>query len=51
MRYVIVLEGNNDLGMLTHEKEVSEAEHGAEVRRVVGAYEQILRGLMPRASK
>jgi len=42
VRYVIVLEGINDLGMLTHEKEVSDAEHEAEVRRVIGAYEQII---------
>jgi lysophospholipase L1-like esterase len=42
VRYVILLEGINDLGMLTHEKEVSEAEHEAEVRRVIGAYEQII---------
>lgn len=42
VRYVIVLEGINDLGMLTHEKEVSEAEHEAEVKRVIGAYEQII---------
>ena len=41
-RYVIVLEGINDLGMLTHEKEVSDAEHEAEVKRVIGAYEQII---------
>jgi len=42
VRCLIVLEGINDLGMLTHEKEVSEAEHEAEVRRVIGAYEQII---------
>jgi len=42
VRWVIVLEGINDLGMLTHEGEVSEAEHQAEVRRVIGAYEQIV---------
>jgi len=30
------------LGMLTHEGEVSDAEHQAEVKRVIGAYEQIL---------
>lgn len=42
VRYLIVLEGINDLGMLTHEKEVSEAEHAVEVRRVVAAYEQII---------
>ncbi len=40
--YVIVLEGINDLGMLTHEREVSEKEHEAEVKRVIGAYEQII---------
>lgn len=42
VRYVIVLEGINDLGMLTHEKEVPEEEHAAEVQRVIGAYEQIV---------
>ena len=42
VRCVIVLEGINDLGMLTHEKEVSEAEHEAETRRVIAAYEQII---------
>jgi len=41
-RYVIVLEGINDLGMLTHEKEVSDAKHEAEVKCVIGAYEQII---------
>ena len=40
--YVVVLEGINDLGMLTHDKEVSDAEHEEEVRRVTGAYEQII---------
>jgi lysophospholipase L1-like esterase len=42
VRYVILLEGINDLGMLTHESEVSEEEHAVEVRRVTDAYEQIL---------
>lgn len=42
VRYLIVLEGINDLGMLTHEKEVGGEEHDAEVRRVIRAYEQIL---------
>jgi lysophospholipase L1-like esterase len=42
VRYVIVLEGINDLAMLTHEKEVSEAEREAEVRRLIAAYEQII---------
>jgi lysophospholipase L1-like esterase len=41
-RYLIVLEGINDLGMLTHEREVSDVEHEAEVKRVIGAYEQII---------
>ena len=42
VRYVILLEGINDLGMLTHEDEVSDTEHEAEVRRLTAAYEQIL---------
>jgi len=42
VRWVILLEGINDLGMLTHEGEVSDAEHQAEMKRVIGAYEQIL---------
>src|SRR5262249_3360018 len=42
LHYVIVFEGINDLGMLTHEGEVSDAEHQAEVKRVIGAYEQII---------
>jgi len=41
VRYLIVLEGINDLGMLTHEGEVSIAEHEAQVRRIISAYEQI----------
>jgi len=42
VRYLIVLEGINDLGMLTHEGEVSSVEHEAEVRRIISAYEQII---------
>ena len=42
VKYLIVLEGINDLGMLTHEGEVSDEEHQAEVRRAAGAYEQII---------
>ena len=42
IKWVIVLEGINDLGMLTHEKEVSDEEHSAEVRRIESAYEQIV---------
>jgi lysophospholipase L1-like esterase len=45
VRYVIVLEGVNDLGGLTRNGEVSEAEHRALVRRIEEAYQQIvLRG-------
>jgi lysophospholipase L1-like esterase len=42
VKWVIVLEGINDLGMLTHEKEVTDEEHAEEVRRIEGAYEQII---------
>lgn len=42
VRYVIVLEGVNDLGMLTHDGAVPATEHQAEVRRIIGAYEQIV---------
>jgi lysophospholipase L1-like esterase len=41
-RYVIVLEGVNDLGMLTREVTVPPVEHQAEVHRIIGAYEQIV---------
>ena len=39
---VIVLEGVNDLGGLTREKEVSKAEHMALVDRIEGAYAQMI---------
>jgi lysophospholipase L1-like esterase len=42
VRYLIVLEGINDIGMLTHSGEVSRAEHDALVRRMIAAYEQII---------
>jgi lysophospholipase L1-like esterase len=42
VRYVIVLEGVNDIGMLTHESNVSPAEHQTEVRRIIAAYEQLV---------
>lgn len=42
VKWVIVLEGINDLGMLTHEKEVTDEEHAEEVKRIEGAYEQII---------
>jgi lysophospholipase L1-like esterase len=41
VRYLIVLEGVNDLGTLTRDHEVSSAEHDALVRRILSAYAQI----------
>jgi lysophospholipase L1-like esterase len=41
-RYVIVLEGVNDLGMFTKEGSVTAAEHQQEVHRITAAYEQIV---------
>ncbi len=42
VRWIIVLEGVNDLGGLTRDGEVSPAEHAALVRRVLAAYQQII---------
>jgi lysophospholipase L1-like esterase len=42
VRYLIVLEGVNDLGGLTRSGEVSPAEHVALVRRIEEAYQQIV---------
>ena len=42
VRYLIVLEGVNDLGGLTRTGEVSAAEHSALVRRILAAYQQIV---------
>lgn len=42
VRDLILLEGVNDLGGLTRQGEVSEAEHQALVARILGAYEQIV---------
>lgn len=42
VRYLIVLEGVNDLGMLARTGEVSQAEHDALVHRIIAAYEQIV---------
>jgi lysophospholipase L1-like esterase len=42
VRYLIVLEGVNDLGGLTRSGEVSPAEHTALIRRIEEAYEQIV---------
>jgi lysophospholipase L1-like esterase len=42
VRDVIVLEGINDLGTLTRTSEVAEAQHQDLVRRMIGAYRQIV---------
>lgn len=42
VRYVIVLEGVNDLGMMTREGDVPRAEHEAMVHQIEAAYEQIV---------
>jgi lysophospholipase L1-like esterase len=42
VRTLIVLEGINDLGTLTRDHDASPAEHDALVRRLIGAYEQIV---------
>ncbi|HKV26611.1 MAG TPA: SGNH/GDSL hydrolase family protein [Candidatus Acidoferrum sp.] len=41
-RYLIVLEGINDVGMLSLKGEVVSAEHAALVNRIIAAYEQIV---------
>ena len=40
--HLIVLEGINDLGTLTLEAPVSQAEHDSHVTRIIGAYRQII---------
>ncbi len=42
VRYLIVLEGVNDLGMLEHDGPLPQADHDALVRRILAAYEQIV---------
>ncbi|HEX4303673.1 MAG TPA: SGNH/GDSL hydrolase family protein [Rhizomicrobium sp.] len=42
VKWLILLEGINDLGVLTQEKPATEAEHAALVARVEAAYEQIV---------
>lgn len=42
VRYAIVLEGVNDLGMTTREGEIASSEHEALVRRILSAYEQMI---------
>lgn len=42
VKYLIVLEGINDIGTLTRDSDVSDAEHETLVRRMCAAYEQIV---------
>lgn len=42
VRYLIVLEGINDIGMLSLKGEMARAEHDALVKRIIAAYEQIV---------
>jgi lysophospholipase L1-like esterase len=42
VRWVIVLEGVNDLGGLARDGEVTPAEHAARVQQVIAAYQQII---------
>ena len=42
VRYLVILEGINDIGMLTHEGEVSRAEHDALVAHILACYEQMV---------
>ena len=42
VRYLVVLEGINDIGMLTHDGEVPQAQHNSLVRDMIAAYEQIV---------
>jgi lysophospholipase L1-like esterase len=42
VRYTIVLEGVNDLGMFAREGNHSRAEHDGLVRRIIGTYEQMI---------
>lgn len=42
VRYMIVLEGVNDLGTLTRDHPVSAAEHQALVRQIIGGYAQMI---------
>lgn len=42
VRYIIVLEGVNDIGMLARTSEVPAAEHESMVKNIIAAYEQIV---------
>jgi lysophospholipase L1-like esterase len=44
IRYLIVLEGVNDLGTATRAAPISAAQHGLLVHRIIAAYEQIILG-------
>jgi lysophospholipase L1-like esterase len=41
VRYLVVLEGLNDVGMLEHDGKVSQSDHDSLVQHIFGAYEQI----------
>jgi lysophospholipase L1-like esterase len=42
VRYLIVLEGINDIGILERNSEVPRAEHDALVHQIIGAYQQMI---------
>ncbi len=42
VRYVIILEGINDIGLLARSGEAPRAEHDTLVRRMIGAYQQMI---------
>jgi GDSL-like lipase/acylhydrolase family protein len=42
VRYLMILEGINDIGMLARNDEVPRAEHDALVHRIIGAYQQMI---------
>ena len=42
IRYLIVFEGINDIGLLALKEDVAASEHETQVTRIIGAYEQIV---------
>lgn len=42
VRYLVLLEGINDIGTLTRDAPVSDAEHAGLVSRIIGAYRQVI---------
>ncbi len=42
VRWVVIFEGINDLGLLTRDAEVSKPEHDAKVQRMIGGYEHMI---------